>query len=692
MPQTQSWEFLIQQEGDRSWLPIDAPHVEILEGRYRIAARSSLKNASVDVRIMHDAIEESPPKRRTQTRTHQTNAKGLMVVIPYTRLQPGRWKFDCAVNALKHSLGLQVLSIESDIVEDWDWQHTPDSTLIEPSASPEAVLDQPSLDSASVEAFLHHAEQLSEQLADEVLHEYGLVPDAEPEAPLEPASPAIAYTSDIALVLEQETYVARRGQPLTLFGVIRSVDANAAILERAQLRVCLQDPQTAATLLETCETIEHQSLPFELTYCVTLPAELKTQLILGEVTLHDLSVEAEPILASQAFTLMADVDELLNAVNALQDSDGTALDRQSAERLESAPPSVEQARPRMPNASTSADTPRTPLNLTFLNFVEAPKNPQAANFAPILDQPLPPKITTPNSQKASRKPIDLPFSGEAPVSNSTPEASIEVQLEIPLESSLVDQPDQTVAESAIDAADHAEAETASQHRSEGSLAAPISENAFLNRLSSPDSPLGEPRSDGDLAAQLKAHADDVYGVADQEASFMTIDIAPSPDPIASEFVVDDEPILPLAELMISRRKQPQTSTQLVASPLILPENQPVPVPVLQIIEEELIAGKPITVYVKLPNIVPKLYAKVWINDRQNRTVLEPPRSIVEFIPNGLGSLEAIVKLPVPSGSAEIQIEAIAIEVMTNRESHKASLDRSVIPDELPDFWLDDLES
>lgn len=677
MPQTQSWEFLIQQEGDRSWLPIDAPTVEILEGCYRIAARSSLKNVSVDVRIVHDAIQEDPPKRRTQTRTHQTNAKGLMVVIPYTRLQPGHWKFDCAVNALKHSLGLQVLSIESDVVEDWDWEQESEAGFVEPLDAPETSARLP-LSSESVEEFLHHAEQMSEQMADQVLQEYGLTIESEPEeAPSEVVSPVIATASDVELVLEQETYVAGRGQTLTLSGVIQSTESQEVALERVQLRVCLQDPQTASTLLQTCETIEHQSLPFELTYRVTLPTELKTQLILGKVALHDLSEEAEPILASQAFTLIADVSDLLDAVNALPKSDETDRNREFAEEV-------------LENAATPKPVERSPLNLTFLNFVEAPKNPQAANFAPLLDRPLPPKITQPDSQKSSRKPIDLPFSGEAPVGLASKEPE-DLQLEIPLDQLLppVEAPAQTPSETEalplIEVPDQAEPAIAPQASSE-IVAAPNPENSFLERLNSL-------AVDSDLADQLKVHADDVYAVTDEESSsFVTIDITPSPDPIVSEFVVDDEPILPLAELMISRRKQPQTSTQVVVSLLVLPENQPVPVPSLQIIEEELIAGKPLTVYVRLPDILPKLYAKVWINDRRNRTVLEPPRSVVEFTSNGLGSLEAMVKIPVPSGSAEIQIEAIAIEVMTNRESHKASLDRSVIPDELPDLWLDDLES
>jgi hypothetical protein len=32
----EDWAFLLQQEGDRAWLPLESPDVEVLEGRYRL--------------------------------------------------------------------------------------------------------------------------------------------------------------------------------------------------------------------------------------------------------------------------------------------------------------------------------------------------------------------------------------------------------------------------------------------------------------------------------------------------------------------------------------------------------------------------------------------------------------------------------------------------------------------------------
>ncbi len=85
----------VKKNGDRSWLPLDAPDAEILEGRYRLVARSSQVNTDIGIRICHLATEEDPPKRRIQKRSSRTNGNGLMVVIPFTYLKAGLWEISC---------------------------------------------------------------------------------------------------------------------------------------------------------------------------------------------------------------------------------------------------------------------------------------------------------------------------------------------------------------------------------------------------------------------------------------------------------------------------------------------------------------------------------------------------------------------------------------------------------------------
>ncbi len=123
----QSWEFLLQKEGDRVWLPLESSDVEILEGRYRIIARSNCANTDIKICMTHQSWEEKPSQTPLHTRNTRTNEQGLMVVIPYTRLTPGIWDLTCTVEResdetvferkLKQTLKLQVLPNDAELGE-----------------------------------------------------------------------------------------------------------------------------------------------------------------------------------------------------------------------------------------------------------------------------------------------------------------------------------------------------------------------------------------------------------------------------------------------------------------------------------------------------------------------------------------------------------------------------------------------
>ncbi|WP_414564268.1 MULTISPECIES: hypothetical protein [unclassified Anabaena] len=115
------WQFLIQKQGDRSWHTLESPNLEILEGRYRVLARSNLPNTDVEIRVTHSSTQEIPPKRRIQKRSRRTNSEGLMAVIPFTHLKPGIWELQCSGDLMsdlfgqswQYSINLQVLSQEA---------------------------------------------------------------------------------------------------------------------------------------------------------------------------------------------------------------------------------------------------------------------------------------------------------------------------------------------------------------------------------------------------------------------------------------------------------------------------------------------------------------------------------------------------------------------------------------------------
>ena len=92
------WEFLLQKEGDHSWIRPKTTNFEIRAGRYRVAAKSSRANAEVEVAVTYQAAGKQPSQRKTKRRSHSTNPEGLMVVIPFTNLTPGIWELCCSSN------------------------------------------------------------------------------------------------------------------------------------------------------------------------------------------------------------------------------------------------------------------------------------------------------------------------------------------------------------------------------------------------------------------------------------------------------------------------------------------------------------------------------------------------------------------------------------------------------------------
>jgi hypothetical protein len=101
----ENWQFLIQKEGEHAWLPLESPNLQILEGRYRVVARSNRKHTAVEVRVSYFSTRENPPKRKVQKRSRRTNGEGLMAAIPFTYLKPGVWELSCSADIMSDLLG-----------------------------------------------------------------------------------------------------------------------------------------------------------------------------------------------------------------------------------------------------------------------------------------------------------------------------------------------------------------------------------------------------------------------------------------------------------------------------------------------------------------------------------------------------------------------------------------------------------
>ncbi|WP_404786491.1 hypothetical protein [Altericista sp. CCNU0014] len=121
------WQFLIQKEGDRDWLPLESPNVEILEGRYNLMAKGDRPSAQVEIQIRHEYELEGVPQEVTQRRRQHTDSQGLLELFPLTYLPPGLWELQCRVaesqaqqeRAASQKLFLQVLAQDFELLSDW---------------------------------------------------------------------------------------------------------------------------------------------------------------------------------------------------------------------------------------------------------------------------------------------------------------------------------------------------------------------------------------------------------------------------------------------------------------------------------------------------------------------------------------------------------------------------------------------
>lgn len=810
------WEFLLQKDGDRSWLPLDSPDVEILEGRYRVVARSSHPETSVSVQISHLATDTMPPKRRTQKRNGRTNKEGLMVVIPFTRLEPGTWELRCASSDVMSDLTgegwqakvqLQVLARDSE-AEEWepDWSPTttsdrPEAAEMEqttPAPTPSSDLttqaDLPTLPSpqppsppleplktnpvqvpldpevaeilgASIDRLFQIAEQMSNQLVDEVLKDFDLAGDGLPDLsqsqsiPLqpsltsEPLPPQSIPQSDspptttlppepnpargmlFALSLHQEVFLANGNEAIVVAGQVapetEADPADSAYLKQAlpagieiipdpweaetpaidlrqatpqELQICLRDPQSLQVLFSDRQPFVAQIDPYPFEFTVSLPGDLSTHLVLGEVLLCGALPDREGqliALTTQAFTITLNPTGLVDELAKLNE----VLTHNPEDVSDSGEGAVELAK-------LAEEEVLPALELSFLKKpieVEPPAVEAKPRFPSLAGQPLPPQLYRPDPEASRQRPIELPLLVLSNPSQVAPESTA---AEASAGATLVGEeaspePDQEtitaeIAPEAVPAAPDLtiahppEPEPAPPPPAEPpavELPSPIQmafqalklQDRFLTRLNSL-------ATDRELSTWLKTnlHPGSISVNHGNQ-------LPPSLEDkhLATEIVViEDEPVAPAAG-------KPSRSTSLAgasvdsgetANPLILPEDEAVPTPTLEITSGELTAGKPVNVRVRLPDLLPRIYVKLWINDRQTRSLLDTPRWLVDFSPNGFGELEATTQLTVPFGSLAVRFEAVAVEMPTQRESHKVSVDRSVIPPDLPVMSLEDFDT
>ena len=403
------WEFLIQKEGDQTWLPLETEQVEILEGRYRVVAHTDRANTPMEIQVSQLITDELPPRKRIRKRIGQTNEAGLVVVMPFVHLKPGQWALNCSSIQSADSSA----NSSADLPQDADWcysvqlqvfAHTDEDWSAEwpvPDDSDSVVSEMvegdrpPQTDSSAVHVnpdlpLIQAQAELETQRQNQGLTNTDL------------GDSAAAQALDYRVVLRQQAYLAHHSQPMSIMGKVTSLTETVQE-ETSQLWIRLQNPETAQVIMEAHRPLSLSRLPADFKVQIQLPAEVTTRVILGEVSLRTAAIDPNDkveILASTAFTITAGIDQLLDAI---ANQDPGSFDEEISVL------SGETASGRSNGYANSEPE----LAVPFLNPIQT-------TFVPAVGVVLPPQLDRP-------KPVDVNgFSQE-----STDRDNLTDQLELP---------------------------------------------------------------------------------------------------------------------------------------------------------------------------------------------------------------------------------------------------------------------
>lgn len=150
--------------------------------------------------------------------------------------------------------------------------------------------------------------------------------------------------------------------------------------------------------------------------------------------------------------------------------------------------------------------------------------------------------------------------------------------------------------------------------------------------------------------------------------------------VSREIIVDDEPI-ELPQPNQDNSSDPNQQSE-------IPEN--LPTPIIHLLPGDLVAGRVMRLRVELPQSYPQVGIKLWMEDCQTRSLLDGPHLLTALLPNSKGGAETIAQMNIPFGCIEVRIGAIAIHLLSQQESRKTTIQRSVIPPDLPKLGIDQM--
>lgn len=683
------WEFLLQQEGDHHWLPLDTAQMEILEGRYRIMAHTSAANTPVRVQVSQRLLDQDPPKRRSFKRQGQTNAEGLMVVIPFTRIQAGTWDIRCSSLPTDADSSPEVATADpaSPVAPpDPAWAYRVQLQVLPPGGEDDEVWTLPPADDTFLpmpRSGVARPARLDLDLDLDLESIAAALDQAQSDLATGDALPGWRHR----LRLTQTALVGQEGAEVDLAGHLTSTQAGEPCGGMV-LVVRLVDPQTATAVALTPVALEAATLPADFHLAIPVPPHLETRLLLGELAL----VQTTPptVLALQRFTLTVDLAALFDTIaNQAEAKTDYVLDFAGG----SGPGQRVSGEPKEdPNPN-----PNRPLDLP-----QGPPRSMPVFTLPRDGQRLPPQLYQPSPHEVSARQPTLPPFGPAPRrSQSAPPGDTEVADPPAPEPSSPPPPGEAVEPEAA-APTQGERPTLSLPPLTPPAADPPASNSAPKPPTVPLLPSHEAAGFRDLklqerfwsrlnqmAVSLQQEALDrrhPQDTATEDKPPETLDEPTAsplpPEPFAGEVVIyEDEDETLGRQGDVGQDDAPPAEVEPLVPPL----------PDLDIPGGELVAGAAVLLTLRVPFHPNRIYLKVWITDPQTRSLVDEPRQVMNLHPNGHGQLEGTVQLTVPFGCLEAEFEAITVDMITQQESYKTTVSRTIVPAEVSTSDLSDLD-
>jgi hypothetical protein len=441
----ENWEFLLQRKGDKSWLPLESPTVEILEGQYRLAARSALANALVAIAIAYRPLADVRHQPLQQKIAKRISHDGLLIVMPYTNFVPGMWQIDCIatepnqesntgsensnlIPTWKKTVKFDVIQISAEAGSEWQYNEieedveTPVELANESHTNALGIIQTEPTPLSYSSPILDIAEQRSTELVESMFEEFALFDEDEDEK-IDANSPDLETESlsDHPNLLEQvKTHssndiievdaalqpriLLRLKQPQYILNEDNSFNLAGEVYTQGEIEVSLKDPQTLDVIVNQCFEIEKTSDrnpatgAITFTYQIIVPPPSEIQVLIGEVQIHphqdfqldrDLRVTQQVIAVSYPAARV--LPELIKEAKK-HSSQETTLNSQTTETTNQS--SYQQFPQSFPQVSTPTENqPRSlspkPKPANSLSLPPIPSNRSKANQGEALKQQTP---------------------------------------------------------------------------------------------------------------------------------------------------------------------------------------------------------------------------------------------------------------------------------------------------------------